>query len=134
MVAQRAGVADADMPPALQRWNHHLRPDIKKDAWTEEEEAQLVEAHKELGNKWSDIARLLPGERSSSCQKLPPRLSTWWWRRHDSNNEKSEVGKVAWLLGNARDADVKRVLLVELSLHRPIACIPICAHTSAISR
>jgi myb proto-oncogene protein len=46
----------------LQRWNHHLRPDIKKDAWTEEEEAQLVEAHKELGNKWSDIARLLPGE------------------------------------------------------------------------
>jgi hypothetical protein len=46
---------------SLQRWNHHLRPDIKKDAWTEEEEAQLVEAHKELGNKWSDIARLLPG-------------------------------------------------------------------------
>lgn len=47
----------------MQRWNHHLRPDIKKEAWTAEEEAQLVEAHKELGNKWSDIARLLPGER-----------------------------------------------------------------------
>lgn len=50
----------------LQRWNHHLRPDIKKEAWTAEEEAQLVEAHKELGNKWSDIARLLPGAVGSA--------------------------------------------------------------------
>lgn len=46
----------------LQRWNHHLRPDIKREAWTADEEAQLVEAHKQLGNKWSDIARLLPGK------------------------------------------------------------------------
>lgn len=48
-------------PSCAQRWNHHLRPDIKKEAWNADEEAALVEAHKELGNKWSDIARLLPG-------------------------------------------------------------------------
>jgi hypothetical protein len=47
-------------PP--QRWNHHLRPDIKKDAWTEDEERRLVQAHTALGNRWSDIARQLPGE------------------------------------------------------------------------
>lgn len=46
-----------------QRWNHHLHPDIRKDAWTEPEEAALVAAHRQLGNKWSDIARKLPGER-----------------------------------------------------------------------
>lgn len=45
----------------LQRWNHHLHPDIRKDAWTEGEEQQLVAAHRQLGNKWSDIARRLPG-------------------------------------------------------------------------
>lgn len=28
-----------------ERWNHHLRPDIRKDAWTEAEEQQLVSAH-----------------------------------------------------------------------------------------
>jgi myb proto-oncogene protein len=55
-------------PLAVQRWNHHLRPDIKKDAWTEEEEVLLVTAHKSVGNKWSDIARQLPGG-SSSCNQ-----------------------------------------------------------------
>jgi hypothetical protein len=29
-----------------ERWNHHLRPDINKNAWTEEEEGLLVAAHK----------------------------------------------------------------------------------------
>lgn len=48
--------------PTVQRWNHHLHPDIRKDAWTEGEEQQLVAAHRQLGNKWSDIARKLPGE------------------------------------------------------------------------
>lgn len=29
-----------------ERWNHHLRPDIRTGAWTEEEEEVLVQAHK----------------------------------------------------------------------------------------
>ncbi|KAK1297987.1 Transcription factor MYB98 [Acorus calamus] len=32
-----------------ERWHNHLRPDIKKDIWTEEEERLLVEAHKKIG-------------------------------------------------------------------------------------
>ena len=60
LVVARIGLV-LSIPVSAQRWNHHLRPDIRKDAWTEEEEHQLVEAHKSLGNKWSDIARQLPG-------------------------------------------------------------------------
>lgn len=51
-----------------ERWNHHLRPDIRKDAWTDEEELVLIEAHKKLGNKWSDIARLLPGRTENAVK------------------------------------------------------------------
>ena len=29
-----------------ERWNHHLRPDIRKGAWTAEEEELLVKAHR----------------------------------------------------------------------------------------
>jgi hypothetical protein len=35
-----------------ERWIHHLRPDIKRGAWTEEEDRTIVEGHKQHGNKW----------------------------------------------------------------------------------
>nr|QSD99572.1 MYB family transcription factor [Melilotus albus] len=44
-----------------ERWNHHLRPDIKKEPLTEEEEKILIETHKIVGNRWAEIARRLPG-------------------------------------------------------------------------
>jgi myb proto-oncogene protein len=37
-----------------ERWFNHLNPDIKKEAWTPEEDRIILGAHHELGNKWSD--------------------------------------------------------------------------------
>ena len=44
-----------------ERWHNHLDPNINKEQWTVEEEEVMSEAHKELGNKWSEIAKRLPG-------------------------------------------------------------------------
>jgi hypothetical protein len=51
-----------------ERWNHHLRPDIKKDAWSAEEEELLVQGHCSYGNRWSDIAKLLPGRTENAVK------------------------------------------------------------------
>jgi len=43
------------------RWHNHLDPEIKKDPITPEEERLIFESHKMYGNKWADIAKLMPG-------------------------------------------------------------------------
>ena len=41
---------------------------FQKDTWNEEEEKMLIEAHKEVGNKWAEIAKRIPGRTENSIK------------------------------------------------------------------
>lgn len=44
-----------------ERYFNHLDPDIRKSGWSQEEDHILLQKHLELGNKWAQISKFLPG-------------------------------------------------------------------------
>jgi len=52
-----------------ERWYNHLSPEVRKDPWTEEEDRIIIEAHNELGSKWTTIANMLGNGRTPNSIK-----------------------------------------------------------------
>ncbi|XP_075520490.1 transcription factor MYB33 [Primulina tabacum] len=50
------------------RWANHLRPNLKKGAFTPEEERLIIELHAKMGNKWARMAVHLPGRTDNEIK------------------------------------------------------------------
>lgn len=63
------------------RWVNYLRPGLKRGQITPQEEGVIIELHSLWGNKWSTIARYLPGRTDNEIKN--------YWRTHFKKKERS---------------------------------------------
>ncbi|KNA12789.1 hypothetical protein SOVF_122760 [Spinacia oleracea] len=50
------------------RWANHLRPNLKKGAFSSVEERLIIDLHSKLGNKWARISAHLPGRTDNEIK------------------------------------------------------------------
>ncbi|XP_044960066.1 transcription factor GAMYB-like isoform X3 [Hordeum vulgare subsp. vulgare] len=66
------------------RWANHLRPNLKKGPFSEEEEQRIIELHALHGNKWAKMASVLEGRTDNEIKNF--------WNTRKKRLQKSGLG------------------------------------------
>ncbi|KAL5133758.1 Transcription factor MYB119 [Glycine soja] len=90
-----------------ERWNNHLQPNIRKDSWTLKEDKIFIETHIKVGNKWSEIAKMLPGRAPNTIK------NRWNGSKRRKNDKRQNKNKHGPYDGSVLDAYVKMVTATE---------------------
>lgn len=97
-----------------ERFINKLDPRIKKEDWTDEEDRKIIELFSQIGRKWSEISKFLPGRPEN---KIKNRFYSYIQKNYDIKYKpiSENVEPAPSLLKKQTSAEIKE----ELAVQRP---------------
>ena len=111
------------------RWANHLDPTIIKCEWSLEEDSELLRAHAQLGNAWTEVAKRIPGRSENAVKNRWNSAALRAIRDKHKNEETSSKRKFRLILKQPKeteetleDSQSPEVCWIELKLNlaRPL--------------
>ena len=65
---RKYGILKKSPKQCRERWVNSLSPNVKKGIWSEKEEKTLFLNQLKIGNKWSELAKLIPNRSENDIK------------------------------------------------------------------
>ncbi|KAK4536821.1 hypothetical protein CDCA_CDCA09G2846 [Cyanidium caldarium] len=101
--AVASGLPGRTSKQCRERWLNQLNPAVKRDAWTFEEDEELLVLHEKCGNKWAQISKRMRGRTDNAIKNHWNSTTHRQWR--DNRAAVLEAG-LPW---NARTAKLVQI-------------------------